>query len=52
MMNKLQAMKEEQCQLSCEAHECVDSIPGLNKMVYAVQALSEFPFAIELMQIF
>ncbi|KAI9201527.1 hypothetical protein LWI28_024840 [Acer negundo] len=36
---KIKTMKEEQCQLSCEAHECVDSIPELNKMVYAVQAL-------------
>ncbi|KAK1554713.1 hypothetical protein Q3G72_016253 [Acer saccharum] len=36
---KIKTMKEEQCQLSCEAHECVDSIPELNKMVYVVQAL-------------
>ncbi|KAK2659962.1 hypothetical protein Ddye_006495 [Dipteronia dyeriana] len=36
---KIKTMKEEQCQLSCEAHECIDSIPELNKMVYAVQAL-------------
>ncbi|KAK3231093.1 hypothetical protein Dsin_002974 [Dipteronia sinensis] len=36
---KIKTMKEDQCQLSCEAHECVDSIPELNKMVYAVQAL-------------
>ncbi|KAK0576133.1 hypothetical protein LWI29_012375 [Acer saccharum] len=36
---KIETMKEEQCQLSCEAHECVDSIPELNKMVYVVQAL-------------
>lgn len=32
-------MKSEQSRLSFEAHECVDSIPELNKMVYAVQEL-------------
>ncbi|KAH7567632.1 hypothetical protein JRO89_XS07G0108500 [Xanthoceras sorbifolium] len=36
---KIKTMKEEHCQLSFEAHECVDSIPELNKMVYAVKAL-------------
>lgn len=35
----MQLMKKEQFQLSCEAHECADSIPELNKMVFAVQAL-------------
>lgn len=35
----LQLMKSEQSQLSFEAHECVDSIPELNNMVFAVQEL-------------
>lgn len=35
----LQSMKSDQAQLSLEAHDCVDSIPGLNKMVFAVQEL-------------
>lgn len=35
----LQLMKSEHAQLSREAHECVDSIPELNKMVFAVQEL-------------
>ncbi|CAI9111414.1 OLC1v1011635C2 [Oldenlandia corymbosa var. corymbosa] len=38
---KVQKMKEEQIKLSREAHECVDGIPELNKMVFAVQALVE-----------
>ncbi|KAK9096668.1 hypothetical protein Sjap_022165 [Stephania japonica] len=33
---KVMMMKKEQYQLSREAHECADSIPELNKMVYAV----------------
>ncbi|KAK9284924.1 hypothetical protein L1049_024105 [Liquidambar formosana] len=36
---KLKTIKEEHSQLSREAHECADSIPELNKMVYAVQTL-------------
>lgn len=32
-------MKKEHSQLSREAHECADSIPELNKMLEAVQAL-------------
>ncbi|KAI7990633.1 Kinesin-like protein KIN-14E [Camellia lanceoleosa] len=32
-------MKEEHSQLSHEAHECSDSIPEMNKMVFAVQSL-------------
>lgn len=32
-------MKSEHAQLSCEAHECVNSIPELNNMVFAVQEL-------------
>ncbi|XP_071912548.1 kinesin-like protein KIN-14R [Coffea arabica] len=38
---KVQRMKQEHIQLSREAHECVDSIPELNKMVFAVQTLVE-----------
>ncbi|KAL3527570.1 hypothetical protein ACH5RR_012226 [Cinchona calisaya] len=38
---KVQRMKQEHIQLSREAHECVDSIPDLNKMIFAVQALVE-----------
>ncbi|KAI3451268.1 hypothetical protein Pfo_007933 [Paulownia fortunei] len=38
---KVKVMKREHSQLSREAHECVDSIPDLNKMVFAVQALVE-----------
>jgi kinesin family protein C2/C3 len=34
-----QVMRSEQSRLSLEAHECVDSIPELNKMVFAVQEL-------------
>ncbi|KAI5436109.1 variant 2, Kinesin-like protein KIN-14R [Lathyrus oleraceus] len=36
---KIKSMKSDQAQLSLEAHDCVDSIPGLNKMVFAVQEL-------------
>ncbi|KAJ4784156.1 Kinesin-like protein [Rhynchospora pubera] len=36
---KIKIMKEQQCQLSKEAHACVDSIPDLDKMTEAVQAL-------------
>lgn len=35
----LQLMKSEQSQLSFEAHECVDSIPEISNMVFAVQEL-------------
>ncbi|KAG8383643.1 hypothetical protein BUALT_Bualt04G0035300 [Buddleja alternifolia] len=38
---KLKMMKQEHSQLSREAHECVESIPDLNKMVFAVQTLVE-----------
>lgn len=38
----IQVMKREYSQLSREAHECADSIPELNKMVFAVQALGNF----------
>ncbi|KAI5669728.1 hypothetical protein M9H77_19581 [Catharanthus roseus] len=37
----VQMMKKEHIQLSREAHECADSIPELNKMVFAVKALVE-----------
>ncbi|XP_010254592.1 PREDICTED: kinesin-like protein KIF3B isoform X2 [Nelumbo nucifera] len=36
---KIKVMRQEHSQLSHEAHECADSIPELNKMVFAVQAL-------------
>ncbi|XP_062145480.1 kinesin-like protein KIN-14R [Alnus glutinosa] len=36
---KIKVMKREHAQLSYEAHDCADSIPELNKMVFAVQAL-------------
>ncbi|KAK4480114.1 hypothetical protein RD792_013171 [Penstemon davidsonii] len=38
---KVKVMKQEHSQLSRDAHECTDSIPDLNKMVFAVQALVE-----------
>lgn len=38
----MQVMKREQSQLSHEAHECVEGIPELYKMVDGVQALGEF----------
>ncbi|KAL1569701.1 Kinesin-like protein KIN-14R [Salvia divinorum] len=38
---KVKIMKQEHSELSREAHECADSIPDLNKMVFAVQALVE-----------
>ncbi|KAL5559937.1 hypothetical protein UlMin_036148 [Ulmus minor] len=36
---KVKTMKEEHSWLSCEVHRCADSIPELDKMVGAVQAL-------------
>ncbi|KAL8151982.1 hypothetical protein V2J09_021790 [Rumex salicifolius] len=36
---KIKTMKQEHNQLSREAHECADSIPELNQMIFAVQAL-------------
>ncbi|XP_019445367.1 PREDICTED: kinesin-like protein KIN-14R isoform X11 [Lupinus angustifolius] len=39
LQEKVKLMKSDYCQLSFEAHECVDSIPELNKMVFAVQGL-------------
>ncbi|XP_077233526.1 di-glucose binding protein with Kinesin motor domain-containing protein isoform X2 [Tasmannia lanceolata] len=36
---KIKVMKQEHSQLSREAHDCADSIPQLNKMIFAVQAL-------------
>ncbi|XP_047315593.1 kinesin-like protein KIN-14R isoform X2 [Impatiens glandulifera] len=38
---KIKTMKEENSQLSREAHACVDSIPELNKMVSAIHSLVE-----------
>ncbi|XP_062100705.1 kinesin-like protein KIN-14R isoform X2 [Humulus lupulus] len=39
LQEKIELMKKEHFKLSHEAHECVDSIPDLNNMVCAVQAL-------------
>ncbi|KAK7309590.1 hypothetical protein RJT34_06443 [Clitoria ternatea] len=39
LQEKIKLMKSDYSRLSCEAHECVDSIPELNKMVFAVQEL-------------
>ncbi|KAK4263065.1 hypothetical protein QN277_028541 [Acacia crassicarpa] len=39
LQEKIKLMKSEHTQLSCEAHECVNSIPEINKMVFAVQEL-------------
>ncbi|XP_043711877.1 kinesin-like protein KIN-14R isoform X3 [Telopea speciosissima] len=36
---KLKILKQDHSKLSCEAHECADSIPELNQMVFAVRAL-------------
>ncbi|XP_023887362.2 kinesin-like protein KIN-14R [Quercus suber] len=36
---KIKVMKAEHSQLSFEAHDCADSIPELNKMVFAVREL-------------
>ncbi|CAI0406080.1 unnamed protein product [Linum tenue] len=36
---KMKAIKSEHSQLSFEAHQCANSIPGLNQMVTAVQSL-------------
>ncbi|KAJ4965273.1 hypothetical protein NE237_017122 [Protea cynaroides] len=36
---KVKILKQEHSKLSHEAHECADSIPELNKMVFAVRAL-------------
>ncbi|URD87944.1 KISc [Musa troglodytarum] len=36
---KIKAIKEEYTQLSQDAHDCANSIPNLNKMTIAVQAL-------------
>ncbi|ESQ46176.1 hypothetical protein EUTSA_v10000025mg [Eutrema salsugineum] len=39
LQEKIEIMKREQSQLSQDAHECVESIPELYKMVDGVQAL-------------
>ncbi|XP_042506668.1 kinesin-like protein KIN-14R isoform X2 [Macadamia integrifolia] len=36
---KVKIMKQDHSKLSCEAHECADSIPKLNQMVFGVRAL-------------
>ena len=38
----MQMMKHDHSQLSREAHECADSIPELNQMVFSIQALGNF----------
>ncbi|KAE8659234.1 E3 ubiquitin-protein ligase UPL2 isoform 1 [Hibiscus syriacus] len=37
--NKIKTIKQKHSQLSNKAHDCADSIPELNKMIYAIQAL-------------
>ncbi|XP_059590614.1 kinesin-like protein KIN-14R isoform X2 [Vitis vinifera] len=37
--SKIKNMKREHSQLSCEAHKSANSIPDLNKMIIAVQAI-------------
>ncbi|XP_073034581.1 kinesin-like protein KIN-14R isoform X1 [Primulina eburnea] len=39
LKKKVEVMKQEHSQLSREAHECVESIPDLNNMTFAVQSL-------------
>ncbi|GAA0168157.1 microtubule binding motor protein [Lithospermum erythrorhizon] len=39
LTRKVKLMKEEHSKLSRGAHECVDTIPDLSQMVFAVQAL-------------
>ncbi|XP_027911627.1 kinesin-like protein KIN-14R isoform X2 [Vigna unguiculata] len=39
LQEKIKLMKSDYLKLSFEAHECVDSIPELNNMVFAVQEL-------------
>ncbi|XP_058069432.1 kinesin-like protein KIN-14R [Magnolia sinica] len=39
LKDKMKVMKREHAQLSQEAHDCADSVPELNKMVFAVQSL-------------
>ncbi|CAL5417934.1 unnamed protein product [Camellia sinensis] len=39
LKRNIKVMKEEHSQLSLEAHDCADSVPELNKMILAVQAL-------------
>ncbi|KAK7407182.1 hypothetical protein VNO78_08883 [Psophocarpus tetragonolobus] len=39
LQEKIKLMKSDHSRLSFETHECVDSIPELNKMVFAVQEL-------------
>ncbi|TKY69978.1 Kinesin-4 protein [Spatholobus suberectus] len=39
LQEKIKLMKSDYSKLSFEAHECVDSIPELNNMVFAVQEL-------------
>ncbi|XP_020217268.1 kinesin-like protein KIN-14R isoform X2 [Cajanus cajan] len=39
LQEKIKLMKSDYSKLSFEAHECVDSIPELNKMVFAVHEL-------------
>lgn len=43
----LQTMKQEHSQLSHEAHRCASSVPDLNNMVFAVQALGKSGLALD-----
>ncbi|KAI3739885.1 hypothetical protein L2E82_30297 [Cichorium intybus] len=38
LIDKITVLKQDHYKLSREAHECVDSVPDLENMVYAVQA--------------
>ncbi|KAK1410627.1 hypothetical protein QVD17_37164 [Tagetes erecta] len=39
LSNRIMVLKRDHSQLSLEAHQCADSVPDLNKMTSAVQAL-------------
>ncbi|KZV52020.1 hypothetical protein F511_10240, partial [Dorcoceras hygrometricum] len=41
LQKKVEVMKQEHSQLSSMAHECVDSIPDLKNMTFAVQSLGK-----------
>ena len=45
----VQVLEKEHSQLSHVAHECVESIPDLSKMVFAVQSLGKLGVAKRLM---
>ncbi|XP_076916445.1 kinesin-like protein KIN-14R [Bidens hawaiensis] len=39
LSHRITVLKNDHSQLSFQAHQCADSVPDLNKMTYAVQAL-------------